>query len=113
MPLDKDIGRLYYLVVKQYQLPVRNHTHIKKKINELEREVGADHAKHYLTTLLERDLRTEPFDYKPVLNEGLDPYIKRVKVEDYFRRNKPVQAHQMTDEERVAAEAARQKQWED
>lgn len=113
MPEELTVGQLYYQVVKRYQLPVRNHTHIKKKITELEREVGAVHARHYLSILLVRDLRTEPFDYKPVLNEGLDPYAKRIKVEDYFRRNKPVRAHQMTDEERAAAEAARQAQWND
>lgn len=114
MPTDYDVGQLFYMVVKKYGLPVRNHTHVKSKITALKREIPELHAKHYLATLLRRDLRTETGDYKPVLTEALDVYTKRVKIEDYLRRHKPVKVWTPpTAQARAAAEALRQKQFEE
>lgn len=108
---DDVIGRLYYEVVKKYELPVRNHLYVQKKIKELDREIGEAHAVHYLETLLRRDIRTEQGEFKPVLNESLDPYIKRIKIEDYFRRNKVVVLPTQADA--AEREAKRQAQWDD
>lgn len=111
-PEDSVLG-LYYQVLRFYGLPVRNHDHVKTKVKALEAEVGDLRAKHYLSTLLKRDLRTETFEFKPTLNEALDPYTKRIKIEDYLRRNKPVQAWVApTPEQEAKAEAERQKQWD-
>lgn len=107
------VGQLYYRVVKKYELPVRNHTHVRKKIRELEREIGAFRAKHYLATLLRRDIRTEEGEFKPTLTEALDPYIKRVKVEEYFTRYKPVRAYVPESAEAKEREARRRNQWND
>lgn len=107
MPREADeVARLYYLVIKMYELPVRNHLHVKKKIAELKGEIGEFRACHYLNTLLKRDLRTEEGEFKPALYDSLDPYTKRLKIEAYFTRNtvKPVWKPPTPEELAVAAD---------
>lgn len=106
-------GQLYYRVIKFYELPVLNHTVIKAKIKALDAEIGAAHARHYLAALLRRDLRTEDFEYKPVLSDGLQVYSKRIKIEKYFADNKPVDGWvPPTPEAAAQAELERKQQWE-
>jgi hypothetical protein len=111
---DDEVAKLYYQVVKMYELPVRNHLHVKKKITELRTEIGEFRACHYLATLLRRDLRTEEGEFKPALYDSLDPYTKRLKIEAYFTRTKPKKVWTApTKEELADREAKRQKQFEE
>lgn len=108
----KTIGQLYFEVIKKYGLPVRNHTVTKRKIAELSAEIPANHARHYLQALLARDLEHEPGEYKPVLHESMDIYYKRIKIEQFFRANRPAVTGRV--QEQIAeAEALRRNQFED
>lgn len=108
----KTVGQLYFMVVKKYSLPVRNHNNLKAKVTKLETEVGRSHAQHYLRALLARDLENEPGDFRPVLQESEDIYNKRLKVEQFFRANKPKVTGRV-DEQIAEAEANRKTQWSD
>ena len=110
---DDIVAKLYYEAIKFYELPVLNHTVIKKKIKDMEAEIGQEHAVHYLRALVRRNLRREHFDFQPTLNSGLDIYAKRVLIEGYYRRNEPRKAYKAPSPEVAAQqEADRQKQWD-
>src|SRR6266566_5109977 len=93
------VKKLYYQVIKFYELPVINHSVLSAKINALEKDIGFGRASHYLITLLKRDLREEDFEFKPTLNTGLDIYSKRIKIEQYFTKNNPRQTYIPPNEE--------------
>jgi hypothetical protein len=110
---EEDIAKLYYEVVKHYQLPVMNHTVLNKKIKDLEREIGNAHAAHYLKAMVRRDMRREHFDFQPSINQGIDIYAKRVQYEAFFRRTEPRKTYKApTPEAAAAAEAERLNQWD-
>lgn len=111
---EPSVAKLYFQVIAKYQLPVLNHTILKSKIRALETEIGAKHARYYLQALLRRDYAHEAGEFKPALSNGLDLYGKRLKIEDWLRKNKPPAAWQPpTDAELAAQEAERLKQFED
>lgn len=100
------------MVVKKYGLPVRHHGQLKEKIARLDVEVTPKHAHHYLRTLLKRDFENEPGDYKPILQTSEDIYDKRIKIEQFFRSNKPRVTGRVA-EQIAEAEAKRRNQFED
>jgi hypothetical protein len=76
-----EIGKLYYQVIKEYELPVTNHNVIWSKIRQWEKEEDIQKTINYLNFLLTqyKGLR---FRYKPQISTALDIYSKRVKIKN-------------------------------
>lgn len=81
------VKKLYYDVVKKYNLPKYNNTVLQGKMKDLESEVGYETAVGYLRALLVYDWHTIEGDYKPVIGNALDIYGKRVKILEFLKKN--------------------------
>lgn len=89
-PPKDNVKKNFYLVVKQYQLPILNHKHIDSWCDKLRAALGEKTATAYLVRLQERDLRDEAAteQYVPVINRPLDILDKSGKIIAYYTRTK-------------------------
>lgn len=80
-----EIKNLYYQVIKQYELPVKNHNNVRAAIAKLKSELNDKAIVAYLNFLLTQYQSIE-FEHKPELSEGLDIYAKRVQISNGIKR---------------------------
>ena len=80
------VSKAYYDVVRELKLPVSNHEHVKRRIKQLEQEIGRDEALKYLEWLRKNYQLLNDDGYKPILNNGLDIYAKRVNIKTWIER---------------------------
>lgn len=78
-----EISKLYYQVIKQLKLPVKNHNNVRKVIEKMEREKIDLENITYLEFML-NNFQTWKHRYKPAINEALDIYGKRNSVLSKF-----------------------------
>lgn len=82
---DDEIARLYYEAIKRLDLPVRNHTTLKKKIAEMSREPDRQKVVNYLLFMRDQFADTD-WPYKPDINFDLDIYSKRKQIKNSMER---------------------------
>jgi hypothetical protein len=93
-PPKDDVKRLFYMVVKKYQLSVLNHNHVSGWCTKLKATLGEPRAKTYLKYLLVRDLNMErkTNEFVPTLNRPLDIVDKAAKIIRYYKDNQAAPA---------------------
>lgn len=80
------VSKAYYDVIRELKLPVSNHEHVKRRIKQLQQEIGQDEALKYLEWLQKNYMLLNDDGYKPILNNGLDIYAKRVNIKTWIER---------------------------
>lgn len=80
-----EVSKLYYQVIKHYELPVTNHNVIYSKIRQWKKEQDEEKIINYLKLLLNQYPGLN-FDFKPELTSGLDVYAKREKIRVAIKR---------------------------
>lgn len=85
-----EVNKLFYLVVKKYQLPVVNHSHVAKWVKDLEVTLGAETAELYLNRLLERDINAEALSdrFVPQITKPIDILNKSQQIIIHLRRTR-------------------------
>lgn len=90
------ISQLYYQAIKALKLPVRNHTNVKAKIDELRKELTHQEAVDYLNFMINHYERLS-WAYKPQVTEALHIHAKRLQIRATFdaarkeqQKNQPV-----------------------
>jgi len=82
--------KLFYDVVRFYQLGVINNNYIRQWASSLESSLGVGVAEMYLTRLLERDLRSEMKnnEFVPQIGKVIDIVYKSGMIISYYARTK-------------------------
>lgn len=90
-PEQEEISKLYYQVIKTYQLPVMNHNTLRTKIKQMTTEVEYAKLTEYLLFL--RDVYPSlQLEFKPHINNALDIYNKRLQIENALKQVVKIQA---------------------
>lgn len=111
---EDEIKKLFYLVIKQYQLPVLNHSHISGWCLKLKDTLNEDRSKKYLNLLLVRDLNAERSenDFVPTLNRPLDIVDKAAKIIRYYNDTRDTVVVHGDDPSRAQREREREEEAE-
>jgi len=75
-----EVKRLYYLYLKQNQIPIANNNVLRSKIKEMKELYGEKWCIDYLNFMLKQYQHVES-EYKPVINNALDLYTKSKAIQ--------------------------------
>lgn len=82
----KQVSKLYYEAIKSLDIPVRNHTTLKSKINEMSKDPEQEKVINYLTFMRDQ-FNNLTWKYKPHINESLDIHAKRASIRETFKKH--------------------------
>lgn len=87
---EDEVKKMFYQVVKQYNLTVLNHNHVSGWCTKLKATFNEERSKKYLKLLLVRDLNAErsTHEFVPTLNRPLDIVDKAAKIIRYYNDNR-------------------------